>query len=125
VSVTRSVRRYVGAQARNLSFQTRLTLTAAFAVAAVVAIAAAVIYFVAQVQLNTQIDESLHTEADSTAVRAGRVTVTQVPFGNTATSAQVLDQDGQPLPSLNATPPPFQLPITEGDRQVVAGTLPE
>jgi two-component system sensor histidine kinase MprB len=115
----------VGAQARNLSFQTRLTLAAAFAVAAVVAIAAAVIYFVAQGQLNGQIDESLRTEADGTTIRGVSVSVPQLPFGNTSNAAQVLDQDGQPLLSRNASPPPFQLPITDGDRRVVAGTLPE
>jgi two-component system sensor histidine kinase MprB len=125
VSVTRSVSRYVGARARNLSFQARLTLTAAFAVAAVVAIAAAVIYFVAQVQLNGQIDESLRTEADGTTVRGLSVNVPQLPFGNTSNSAQVLDPDGQPLLPRTASPPPFQLPITDGDRRVVAGTLPE
>lgn len=129
MSVTRSVSDYVGAQTRNLSFQARLTLAAAFAVAAVLAIAAGVIYFFAQAMLNGQIDESLRSEADSTTVvtRATGVTVNvpQVPFGNATNTAQVLDQDAKPLVPFNNAPPPFELPITPGDRRVVDGALPE
>jgi len=125
VSVTRSVSRYIGAQLSGLSFQARLTLTTAIALAAAVAIAAGGIYFVAWYVLNGQVNESLRSDADSTQIRAGRVTVTQLPFGNTATSAQILDKDAQPLPSLNVSPPPFQLPVTDGDRQVVDGSIPE
>lgn len=114
---------------RNLSFQARLTLAAAFAVAAVLAIAAGVIYFFAQAMLNGQIDESLRSEADSTTVvtRATGVTVNvpQVPFGNATNTAQVLDQDAKPLVPFNNAPPPFELPITPGDRRVVDGALPE
>jgi two-component system sensor histidine kinase MprB len=117
----------VGAQARNLSFQARLTLAAAVAVAAVLAIAAGVIYFFAQAMLNGQIDESLRSEADSTTVvtRNGSVTVNvpQVPFGNATNTAQVLGQDAKPL--LRYAPPPFELPITAGDRAVVDGSLAE
>jgi two-component system, OmpR family, sensor histidine kinase MprB len=129
VSVTRSVSRYVGAQARNLSFQTRLTLTAAFAVAAVVAIVAVVIYIVAQYVLNGQISESLRSEANGTTVvsRGGveTVHVPQVPFGSAVNYAQVLDADGNPLPPVPGTAPPVPLDITDGDRRVVAGSLPE
>ena len=124
MSVTRSVSRYVGAQVRNLSFQTRLTLAAAIAVAAVVSIAAGIIYFVAQYQLNNQIDDSLRAAADSAQEHNGVVGV-QLPFGSAATTAQVLGPNGQPLIPRNSTPPPFQLPITDGDRAVVVGDLPE
>jgi two-component system, OmpR family, sensor histidine kinase MprB len=125
VSFPRSVNRYVADRVRGWSFQTRLTLTAAVAVAAVVAIAAAVIYFATDIILNRQVDESLRSDAASTTVRAGRVTVTQLPFGNTSTAAQVLDENGQALPAFSPTPPPFQIPITDPDRQVVAGSLTE
>ncbi len=128
MSVTRSVSRYVGARARSLSFQTRLTLVAAFVVAAVVAIAAVVLYFVAQAVLGSQIDDSLRTQADGTSVARHNGVVTvgvpPGPLGNAVNYSQVLDVSGNPLsaqPGSQVVP----LPISEGDRRVVAGTLAE
>ena len=129
MSVTRSVSRYVGARARSLSFQTRLTLVAAFAVAAVVAIAAVAIYFVAQAVLSSQIDDSLRTQADGTSIvlRSGVVTVRVPPgpFGNAVNYSQVLDADGHPLAAQPGSAPIVPLPISQGDRRVVAGSQAE
>jgi two-component system sensor histidine kinase MprB len=130
VSVTRSVSHYLGARASNLSFQTRLTLTAAVAVAAVVAIAAVVIYFVARAVLMGQIDEGVRTAASEANVHLRltpdgqpvlTVTLPPDPFGGTTHYYyQVLTPDGQRiLPQGETTP----LPETDGDRRVVAGQI--
>jgi two-component system sensor histidine kinase MprB len=117
------------AQVGNLSFQERLMLTAAVAVAAVVAIAAGVLYIATQNVLNGQIDESLRSEAIGTTVtqRGGVdvVHVPQVPFGSAAGYAQVLDGNGNPLAAAPGTPPPTPITLDDGDRAVVAGTLGE
>jgi two-component system sensor histidine kinase MprB len=126
VSVTRSASRHLAAQVGNLSFQARLTLAAAVAVAVVVSIAAAVIYVVTGFVLYGQIDESLRTEANGTQIgHGGLVSVPQEPFGNETNAAQVLDENGKPLQNLGPTLPAFQLPVGPGDLQVVTGTLPE
>ena len=131
MSVTRFVSRYAWARARNLSFQTRLTLTAAVAVAAVVAIAAVATYFVARAALLQQFDETVRNAANSTTVHLrfgpGGATVTvelpPEPFGGTTHYYyQVLTPDGNRyLPTGETTP----LPVTEGDRRVVSGQVPD
>jgi two-component system, OmpR family, sensor histidine kinase MprB len=117
---------------RSWSFQTRLTLTAAVAVAAVVTIAALVIYFVARTVLYQQVDESVRTAAGAEVVQ-GRLdpatggwsfTVTmpnQPQMGTTQYYFQILMQpDGRPyLPSGYTT----QLPVSDADRQVLDGQV--
>ena len=131
MSVTRSVRRYLESRAHNLSFQARLTLTAAIPVAAVVAIAAVVIYFVARAVLMQQIDESVRTASDNVHVdvvtdRLDHVVGVHLdlpadPFGGTVHYYyQMLTPDGgRYLPPGEATP----LPVRGGDRLVLAGQI--
>jgi two-component system sensor histidine kinase MprB len=113
---------------QRLGFQGRLTLVAAAAVAAPVAIAAVAIYFVVQAALISQFDDSLRTVADGTTVgcRTNRL-VNPIPCtlqqsasplgGSSGNAVQVLDASGIPLAITGAT----ALPITDADRRVAAG----
>ena len=118
------------ASLRGLSFQARLTLVAAVAVAAAVAIAAVVIYLIAQAVLVRPIDDDLRSLADNTTVHlqfgpgAPQVVVdppTQ-PFGGSVPYYQVLTPDDRQILPRGET---VHLPVTDDDRRVVSGALPE
>jgi two-component system sensor histidine kinase MprB len=123
VSVTRSVRRLLGSRVRSLSFQTRLTLVAAVAVAPLVAGAAVVTYYVVQNGEYGQIDDSLRLQAANTRVQTPRILVPTVAFGQPLVYYQILDQDGNAVPVTG--PQAASLPISEDDRQVATGAIPE
>jgi two-component system sensor histidine kinase MprB len=127
VLVTRSVRRYVASQVNGLSFQSRLTLTAAVPVAAVVAITTVAIYFVAQFVLYSQLNENIRTASSNTSARLVpepggltlHISLPNQPIGNaTQYYYQLLTPDGQRmLPEGETT----LLPVNAADRQVLAG----
>jgi two-component system sensor histidine kinase MprB len=123
VSVTRSVRRLLGSRVRSLSFQARLTLVAAVAVAPLVAGAAVVTYVVVRNGQYGQIDDSLRLQAANTRVQGQTIIVPRVAFGQPMVYYQILDGEGSAVTVAGAQT--AALPITEADRQVASGSLPE
>ena len=119
------------ARLRGLSFQTRLTLVSAVAVAAAFAISAVATYFVTRAVLIKPIDDTMHAQAATARVRLTQtrtgslVAGVEVRVGRFDTGAayyQVLTADGgQSLPDGETVP----LPVTPEDRQVVAGDRAE
>ncbi len=117
------------ARFRDLGFQARLTLVAAVAVAFPVTAAAVASYFIVQASLVAQIDDSLRFTAGNTGVRfrfgpdsSVEVRVPQEPFGGVRAYYQVLGTDGRTYRPVDESSP---LPVSDGDRRVVAGTQKE
>jgi two-component system, OmpR family, sensor histidine kinase MprB len=113
---------------QRLSFQGRLTLVAATAVAATIAVAAFAIYLVVQAVLVKQVDDSLQSSADNAVVDAVRapcgasdVHVPNVPFGGAKGYFQILCPDGK---SYLFSGEIQHLPVTPNDRRVVSGEIP-
>jgi two-component system sensor histidine kinase MprB len=131
VSVTRSVSGFVGARISRVSFQARLTLVATVAVAAVLTVAAAIIYFTVQAVLIAQIDDSLNeiainshvnVEAKPDGTFEAHILIPPEPFGGSGGYYQVLTANGQRLLPINSNETTF-LPVSQADRDVVAGRL--
>jgi two-component system sensor histidine kinase MprB len=126
VSVIRSVSRRFWARARGLTFQSRLALVAALAVAPLLASAAFVTYVIVQTNQLGQIDDLLRVQAVNTTVhpipglnpRLDIVVPRQAP-GEPLVLYQVLGADGNPVPAGGSHI--AALPVNEADREVAAG----
>jgi two-component system sensor histidine kinase MprB len=102
-----------------VSFRTRLTLVAAAAVAAAIALTSATVYAVARDTLRDQIDDGLRQRAAAASLVERRgtamVRLRLGRFEGTGAVAQVVPAD------FNAPAPPPVLPITARARSVAAG----
>jgi two-component system sensor histidine kinase MprB len=111
--------------ARNLSFEARLTLVAASAVAVAIVAAAAVVYFGVQTVLLQQVDDSLKHRADAGVklqAQRGQLSLRAAPdSGGPGGYVQAVMADGTPLPAEGQT---VTLPVSAQDLQVISGDAP-
>jgi two-component system sensor histidine kinase MprB len=128
----RSPARRLALSFRALTFRTRLVLISAGAVAAVVAVTSAVVFFVVRDELLGQIDSVLASQAESVASSPQLVTqgfqpnqffvhVPRPAFGGAGGYLQVITTAGQ---SFRSEDEPFALPFVAADLQVAAGRAP-
>ncbi len=109
----------------DLSFQARLTLVAATAVAVTVVAAAVGTYFVAQNVVYSEVNNSLQQRAEGTQISRGGVrTINIVPPpdpNEPAGYVQAVLADGNTILQEGET---VRLPVNQRDRQVAAGDAP-